>query len=168
MSQKLETKLATIAALAEEREEENWNFRTFLKGKDPKAIDKKVHRLNNEISAAIDCLACGNCCKSFMISVEPEEVEPLANHLNKSVEEVKEKYLEQSSEGDLIISTIPCHFLDDKKCAIYQNRFSTCREFPHLYKDNFISRLFSVVQNYAICPIVFNLYEALKDEMDFR
>ncbi len=166
--QHLETNLATIAGLAEDREDENWEFRSFLKGRDSSIIDEHVHRLNKEIAAQIDCTACGNCCKTFIISVEPEELEPLATHLGQPVHEVKEKYIEQSSEGNFIINTIPCHFLSNNKCSIYDHRFSTCRKFPHLDKDDFTQRLISVIKNYEICPIVFNVFEALKLEMNFR
>ncbi len=164
----LETNLTIIAQLAEEREDENWDFRSYLKGEDSSVIDEKVQRLNKEIAAQIDCTTCGNCCKTFMISVEPDELMPLAHHLGQTEMVVKEKYVEQSSEGDYIINAIPCHFLSDNKCTVYENRFSTCREFPHLHKDGFTSRLFSVVQHYAICPIVFNVYEALKMETGFH
>ena len=163
----LETNLAVIARLAEEREEENWEFRSFLKGEDSSIIDEQVQRLNKEIAAHIDCTACGNCCKTFMISVEPEELKPLATHLGLTELAIKEQYVEQSSEGDYIINAIPCHFLNDNKCTVYENRFNTCREFPHLHKYGFTSRLFSIVQHYAICPIVFNVYEALKKETGF-
>ena len=163
----LETNLAVIARLAEEREEENWEFRSFLKGEDSSIIDEQVQRLNKEIAAHIDCTACGNCCKTFMISVEPQELKPLATYLGQTELAVKKQYVEQSSEGDYIINAIPCHFLNDNKCTVYENRFNTCREFPHLHKDGFTSRLFSIVQHYSICPIVFNVYEALKKETGF-
>ena len=168
MINKIETNLKTIALLAEEREDENWRFRSYLKGKDGDEVDARVHRLNTEISAKIDCTTCGNCCKTFMISIEPDELEPLAAHLNQPVKEVQEKYIEQSTEGNFIINKIPCHFLSDNTCTIYHHRFNTCKEFPHLHKEGFTQRLMSVIQNYDICPIVFNVYEALKKEMNFR
>ena len=39
------------------------------------------------------------------------------------------------------------------------------RPFPHLHKEEFIFRLWGVVENCPICPIVFNVYEQLKDEL---
>ncbi|MEO7313404.1 MAG: YkgJ family cysteine cluster protein [Chitinophagaceae bacterium] len=162
-----EINLEKIALLAEEREDENYRFRSYLKGRNGDETDSFVHRLNKEISAQIDCTSCGNCCKSFMISVEPAELEPLAAGLGQTAEAVKTKYMEESSQGDLIVNTIPCHFLSDNKCTVYEHRFHTCREFPHLHTPQFTSRLFSVMQHYAICPIVFNVVEALKEEVGF-
>ena len=39
------------------------------------------------------------------------------------------------------------------------------RSFPHLDKEEFVTRLWAVVDNYSICPIVFNVYEILKDKL---
>lgn len=154
--------------MADEREEENDDFRIFLKMSSRNDIDDIVHELNDTITPQIDCTQCGNCCKSLMINVTTEEAESLAINLNTPVEILKEKYLEVSEQGQMLINTIPCHFLNDTKCTIYENRFSDCREFPHLHKDRFTSRLFSTLMHYSICPIIFNVVENLKKELNFK
>ncbi len=68
----------------------------------------------------------------------------------------------------MIINSIPCHFLKDTTCTIYQNRFTECREFPHLHKANFKARFFSTIQYYSMCPIIFNVTETLKDKLGFK
>lgn len=103
-----------------------------------------------------------------MINVTPTEAEALAIKLNTPLAELKDKYLEESTQGNLLINTIPCHFLKETKCTIYENRFSDCREFPHLHKDKFTSRLFSTLMHYSICPIIFNVVEELKVELNFK
>jgi len=164
----LETNLAKIAVLAEEREDENYDFRAFLKGKSNREVDIIVHRLNEEVSAAIDCTSCGNCCKSLMVSILPEERHFFGDHFTIDQTAAEEKYLAAGTDGDTIMSNMPCVFLSENKCTVYENRFSDCREFPHLHKADFTSRLFSVIGNYGMCPIVFNVFEALKKEMDFN
>ena len=57
----METDLIKIKNISEEREDENWHFRTFLKGYDIKHLDSIVHELSKHVSEAIDCTACGNC-----------------------------------------------------------------------------------------------------------
>jgi hypothetical protein len=54
-----------IENIAKEREDENWYFRTFLKGYDNIHLDSIVHELFKQVSEAIDCTACGNCCKKL-------------------------------------------------------------------------------------------------------
>ncbi len=153
---------------AEIKEEENGNFRIFLKGMDSDELDKIVHPIAENITNQIDCTTCAACCKSLMINVTEEETILVAEHLKVSENLFKEKYVEKSSEGEMIINAIPCHFLEDTKCGIYENRFSDCREFPHLHKNNFNRRLFSTIMNYEICPIIYNTIEALKIETGFK
>lgn len=127
-----------------------------------------VHRLNDEISPKIDCTLCGNCCKSLMVGIKPEERIFFAEHFQLSNEEAAEKYLATGINGDTIMSNMPCVFLKENSCTIYEDRFSDCREFPHLHQDGFVNRLFSVLSSYGMCPIVFNVVEAMKTELGFR
>lgn len=162
------TDLHKITLLAADKEVENDHFKNFLKQQDDEQIDQIVHQLNEEIAPQIDCTQCGNCCKSLMINVTPEETESLAEHLSMNITVVKEKYIEVSAQGQMIINTIPCHFLQEKSCTIYQNRFTECREFPHLHKPNFKARFFSTIMYYPMCPIIFNVIETLKEKLDFK
>lgn len=168
MRQALELNLKKIAAEALLREEENFAFRSFLKGCDPQETDEKVHHLNKDISAHIDCTTCGNCCRTFMISLDNEDIVRSSAYVDMQPDEFKRKYLEESSEGNYIFSRIPCHFLHENKCTIYEGRPEDCRSFPHLHKKGFTSRLLSAIDHYGICPIVYNVMEALKAETGFR
>lgn len=166
--QPLVTNLSEIKDLAEQREQENDNFRTFLKQRNSKKVDITVHKLNDIITPQIDCTACGNCCKSLMINVTAEEADNLAAHLQTTVTDLKQKYLEESTEGQMVVNQIPCHFLSGTRCSIYEHRFEGCREFPHLDKDNFTNRLFGTMMYYSVCPIIFNVVESLKEELHFN
>jgi len=97
-----------------------------------------------------------------MINVTASEIISVSKNLNTNETDFKNKYIEESLNGQFIINTIPCHFLDDKICSIYENRFNECREFPHLHKSNFKQRLFATLIHYSICPIIFNVVEQLK------
>lgn len=102
-----------------------------------------------------------------MINVEDAEIAPVSAKLNLPVNSFKEKFIETSQEGQMIINAIPCSFLSENKCTVYSDRFSECREFPHLHKKNFKGRLFGTLMHYAMCPIIFNVIEALKKETGF-
>jgi Fe-S-cluster containining protein len=162
------TDLTQIAAIAAANENENDAFRIFLKQQDSGTVDAIVHEINAVVTPQIDCTQCGNCCRSLIINVTPEETISLALHLKEKIEVVKEKYIEISSEGQMIVNTIPCHFLANSSCTIYENRFTECREFPHLHKENFTGRLFGTLMYYALCPIIFNVVESLKEKLEFK
>ena len=105
-----QTDLVFIAAASLEKVEENDYFLRSLKNRNTEELDVIVHSVYDEISAAIDCTLCGNCCKSLVINVMQQEIAPLAAHLHLSVEDTKEKYIEESQQGNCFINTIPCHF----------------------------------------------------------
>lgn len=150
------------------KEEENDHFLLYLKHTDGKVIDTLVHQLNDEVREAIDCTSCGNCCRSLMINVEPGEPEILSVHLNISLPVLKEKYIEESQQGRMIVNTIPCHFLEDNKCTVYEHRFKECHEFPHLHKPGFIQRFPGTLMHYGRCPIIFNVIESLKTLINYE
>lgn len=154
--------------MAVAKEKENDHFRHFLLDKNGHKIDELVHAINARVEPVIDCTQCGACCKTLMINVSPAEAETVAGHLNISTTIFKEKYIEESLQGNFIMSSIPCHFLEGSKCSIYEHRFSGCREFPHLDRKNFKDRLFGTLMYYAMCPIIFNVVEELKIATGFK
>ena len=169
----METDLIKIENLAKEREVENWSFRTFLKGYYIKNLDKIVHKLFKQVSEQIDCTACGNCCKTIQPSLKKKDIDNLSKSLNITPDQFITKYVDKDEDGDNILNQLPCPFLNDNKCAQYDSRPVVCASYPHLHKKDFVFRLIGVVNNYSICPIVFNVYEALKttlksDFIDFQ
>ena len=159
--------LTIIAEKADEREEENARFRAWNKDRDERSIDQMVHTINHEVSSAIDCTECGNCCKNLVINVEPSDAISCAGSMNMKTEDFLEKYIETSAQGQFFISAIPCHFFAEKKCTIYENRFTACREFPHLHKEGFLNRLSGTMMHYGKCPIIYNVVEELKLSLQF-
>ncbi len=150
------------------KEEENQRFRDFLGEYSGDAIDAAVFELNETISAQIDCTTCGNCCKSLMVNITNEEADRLSGHLQQSRNDFDAQHLEKGSNGLMIINSMPCHFLANNKCTIYEYRFSGCKEFPAMHLPHFKERLFTTFMHYGRCPIIFNVVEQLKDEMGFE
>ena len=157
-----------IKTISEEKLDENDAFRSYLQKIDSNELDKKVHAINDIITPQIDCTQCGACCRQLMINVTEEEKLKVAHHLQIIPEDFKDKYLEESMQGKLIMSSIPCHFLAESKCTVYENRFTECRAFPHLHETNFKGRLFGTLVHYAMCPIIYNVVEELKLEVGFK
>lgn len=162
------TDLTAIAINAEKNEAINLQFGELLKQKDPAEIDQLVFKLNDEITPQIDCTDCGNCCRSLMINVDNADATRLAEHLQLDKEAFYEKYVERSSQGSLaVMNTIPCHFLQENKCTVYEARPTECRVFPGLHNPGFTKRLFTIFMHYGRCPIIYNVVEKLKDETHY-
>jgi Fe-S-cluster containining protein len=162
----IEKDINKIRRLAKQKEGENYKFRSFLKGCDMGRIDVIVHRLYRAISSKIDCKTCGNCCKKVLPVLNKKDIKRLTNGLKISVDIFKDKYLiEKENNGGITFNKKPCPFLNSKICSQYKYRPEDCRSYPHLHKKYFVSRLINVIENTSICLIVFNVYEALKEEV---
>ena len=163
----IETDLSKIEYLASEREDENFRFRSFLKRKDGKQVDRIVHRLHREITGHINCTLCGNCCYRLKPESQEEDIAILARIENITPDDFEHNYCEDDY-GDTYLNTVPCRYLEGKKCRIYEHRPEQCRRFPSTDREGFVSKSLGLLRYYEICPIVFNIMERLKDEMKFR
>lgn len=165
----LETDPKVIESLAKEREGENWEFRRFLKGMDMEGekLDGLVRELFEEVSAQVDCCACANCCRKVLPLMDAMDVTQLASGLGMPEEMVLERYLvpDEEERDRFMFNRKPCPMLADNRCRVYDSRPEDCQSFPHLHKDGFRSRLISVIENSEICPIVYHVFERLKEAL---
>jgi len=165
----IEKNLHIIDRIAREKEEENWKFRSFLKQLDIdiEKLDAIVHQITTEVTSQIDCTECGNCCKHVRPELDTEDITRFATGLKMSIAKLQAKYLTQDENtgSNQVFNSLPCPFLENNMCTNYECRPKACASYPHLDKDEFVFRLWSVVENYGICPIVFNVYNQLKIEL---
>ena len=164
----LETNLVRIGKLAEQKDRENWEFRTHLKGCDlhPREIDAIVHRLHAYVASKIDCRECGNCCRELGAVMEAKDIARMAGAEHLTPAEFKRKYLDRTREkGRFVVRQRPCPFLSGTVCRHYDIRPKSCAEFPFLHKPDFTTRSIMVLWNLPLCPIVYNVYELLKAEV---
>ena len=164
----LETHIQRIKQLAAQRADENWEFRGFLKASpvSSKKLDAAFLRHYQEVAAAFDCTACGNCCREALPELTPLDVKRLTAGLNLAEEQVHQRYLQAGEEpNSTTFKARPCPFLSDHKCMVYDLRPDACRSYPHLHQPDRVFSLTGIVANYSICPIVFNVFERLKKEL---
>ena len=143
-----------IRRISKEKRIENKAFVAYLNDGDSDKVDNIVHRLYEKVASQIDCVMCGNCCRNIRPPVKDEVLQLYLTKEDLS----KYKY----AWG------FTCKNLDGNKCKIYTDRYDECRLFPYLDQNNFISRMPGVLQNYEICPIVFNVVEQLKVELNWK
>ena len=160
--------LKRIKSLAQRRDDENWEFRSFLKQIDlgMEELDEVVHRIVTDVTSEIDCTQCANCCRMTEPVLDEDDVTEFCSGLKTAVLEFKDEFLIQDEESSKYrFREQPCAFLNGNLCSNYDHRPKDCRSYPHLHKPEFATRLFGVLENYAVCPIVFNSYEWLKAEL---
>ena len=164
----METNVNKIKELSKKKGNENWKFRSFLKGCEipSERIDSIVHKLYQKISSQIDCKTCANCCKEILPVLDQEDIKKFSKGLGVTTTRFKDQYLVRDKDSKrYVFNKKPCPFLKDNLCLHHAYRPKDCISYPHLHKKDFIFRLISVINNYSICPIVFNVYENLKSEI---
>lgn len=167
----IQTDLEKIRYYGSKNEKRNWDFRSFLKNYDMSIdeMDEIVNRLAHDFSEKIDCKKCYNCCTILRPSLTQEDILRISKANNMESDEFKDKFLEyDAQEDEFAIKTSPCPFLDENVCSVYECRPESCQSYPHLEKKEFVFRLIGVVENYSVCPIVFNTFEELKVRFGFQ
>jgi Fe-S-cluster containining protein len=154
-----------VERLAEEREDENWDFRDWIKiefGFEDERLMSVVRELADEITAQIDCTQCANCCEKTSTDLDDNDIKRLAAALGMTVPVLQETYLEfEEDRGGRWYLDAPCPLLDGKLCRVYEARPIPCREYPHLHND-FRAASISRIHSTFTCPIVFNVVEEMK------
>lgn len=178
----MEVNAKNVRLLAEQVDDENFEFRRFLKWQDAlsdEELDELVWETTRRIWAGFDCTTCGNCCRELVPTVTAEEVERLAVRLGVSVETFHEQYVERVATPDeddvdpggpvqWRLRGRSCPFLKGNRCTVYEDRPTQCRKYPYLYEPNFSRRLIAMLERTYTCPVVYQVLEALKRELPFR
>lgn len=157
--------LVQLSKLAEQAAPQSEVF--FRKNKKRlESMDDVVHELHHRFTAQTDCLACANCCRTLGPRITDKDVERIAKVLRMKPSVFYNTYLRTDEDGDMVFSSMPCSFLmTDNHCMIYENRPKACREYPHTDRKKFYQIANLSVQNTSICPIVYQVIEALKTEL---
>jgi len=141
--------------------------KAFLKSiKKRKKLDALTGKIHKQVFNEVDCLQCANCCKSIPPIVKKGDTKRIAKHLNLSEIEFSEKYLLVDEDGDTVINSSPCPFLEkDNSCRIYHYRPNACRAYPHTAEYEFMDNLHLHSQNSKYCPAVFHILERLSQKI---
>jgi uncharacterized protein len=142
----------------------NLAFLDSLTRKTEKVVDRTARRLHREAFAIIDCTRCANCCKTMTPTCTQEEAAAIAGHLDMDKGEFVAAYLERSKDGDRLKPRIrPCPFLGtNSRCAIYEVRPASCRNFPHTNRSGFAFWGPFHSENAIHCPAVFYIIEQMR------
>ncbi|MFT5582234.1 MAG: Fe-S-cluster containining protein [Psychromonas sp.] len=124
-------------------------------------LDKSIHSLHDKAFKKIDCLSCANCCKTTSPIFRDIDIKRISKHQKSSEKNFIRNYLHQDDEGDYVLNSSPCTFLnlDDNTCNIYDVRPLACRGYPHTDRKNMHQILDLTVKNLDVCPAVANIVD---------
>ncbi len=137
-------------------------YKRFLEKADLRKTLRVLPDLHEKAFAKIDCLQCANCCKNYSPRFKSPDIKRIAKHLKIKETDFREKYLQLDSDGDEVLKSKPCPFLEsDNTCAIYDVRPSDCSRFPYTDEDVLLKRKNLTLMNATVCPAVFEVMEQL-------
>jgi len=172
MPEKLIRDIPLIQRYSRHNEAEDMSFRAFLKGRlnlSNEELDAVVQETTDEVWKQIDCLKCANCCRTLQIVVDDKDIQRLAQRLKMTTQQFAKQYVETDQYQTQYLKSTPCSFLgEDNRCSVYEDRPQACRDFPYLHAEGFRQRTFMMIDNTAVCPIVFNVWQQLKERLKFR
>jgi Fe-S-cluster containining protein len=162
---KIITELPLIRRYSRHNESQDIRFRAFLKFSNVSnaKLDTVVQETTDQVWKQVDCTKCANCCKTLDVVVDDADVKRLAEELKVSVKSFEHKYVAMRVGREKFLKGQPCVFLgDDNACRVYEHRPQACRDFPYLHAKDFRSRSLTMLANVDLCPIVFNVWQILK------
>jgi hypothetical protein len=146
---------------------QNNKFAQTLRAKNAKKLDLKANTIHDEVFLAIDCLKCGNCCKSIPPILNETDINRISRFLRLKPSDFKIQYTRVDEDSDTVMSHSPCPFLgDDNYCSVYEVRPKACREYPHTDNFEFSKNLKLHSVNSTYCPAVYHILERLKSAGD--
>jgi len=155
--------IAEIKALAFKNKKENATFFRQVGAKPAGKVDQAFQNLHEEVFSEVNCLDCGNCCKSLGPKLNSADIRRISNVLRIKASEFEQKYLRMDEDDDYVFKIMPCAFLaEDNTCIIYEDRPRACREYPHTDQRKMHKVLDITLKNISVCPAVFEIVERLK------
>ena len=124
---------------------------------------QQVQSVHNEVFQRIDCLQCGNCCKTASPVFTRTDAERIAGFLGMKTGKFETTFLKPDHDGDLVPQQIPCPFLNpDYTCRVYEVRPKSCRNYPHTDTKEAWERPVLLAKNTITCPAAFQIVEKIK------
>lgn len=137
-------------------------YKQFLARADKNTVLRKLPDLHEQAFANVNCLDCAACCKNYSPRFKTPDLKRIAKHLKMKEGDFIEKYLRLDEDGDYVVRSKPCPFLDsDNYCSIYEVRPSDCERFPYTDEDVILKRQPLTLKNSEFCPIVYFVLEKL-------
>ena len=129
----------------------------------PEGMEELVEKTDAKVWEQVHCMECANCCKTMTPVYTKDDIVRIATHLRMKPADFRSKWLKKEEDtGNWVNNEVPCRFLADNKCSIYEVRPIDCAEFPHHNKKPFDAYNETFKNNLVHCPATLHLIERLK------
>ena len=129
------------------------DYKHFLQRTDKNKVLRQLPKLHEEAFENINCLNCAACCKNYSPRFKTPDIKRISKHLKMKEGIFIETYLKLDNEGDYVVKSTPCPFLEnDNHCSIYDVRPSDCERFPYTDEDVLLKRQHITQKKFNLLP----------------
>lgn len=154
--------LKNLKGRAASRRKEHERVVRTLKGMNSREAELLLQAEHETVFARIDCLACGNCCRTLGPRLTQRDLTRLAGDFRQKPAAFIAARLRRDEDGDLVFKSMPCPFLkEDNFCSVYANRPKACADYPHTREKQSNLLLSLLLPNAGVCPAVYLILESL-------
>lgn len=162
----LQEEIRQLHTQAGQKRKEHLRLVQQLKKMKPFDVDELFHTEHETVFEEIDCLDCGNCCRTTPALLLHEDISTISKHLRMSAAKFMDEYVRKDEDGDFVFKHTPCSFLNaDNYCSIYEVRPNACREYPHTHQKKMTKILDLTLTNAGICPAVARILDRLEETL---
>ncbi len=155
---------AKILRQAELEYEDNKKFIMVLKKVKAKNLDREINMLHDRAFEEIDCLKCGNCCRTVPAIIQKKDIETMAKRFHCRPIVWEKEYTTLDEDDDRVMAQCPCPFIaDDNYCMYYEDKPKYCRDYPYTDKTRLRNYLRETMENTKVCPAVYKIIGWLKE-----
>jgi uncharacterized protein len=130
-----------------------------------KNLDARLSAAQDRGFEKVNCLDCGNCCRSLGPRLHNRDINRLAKTLCMKEKDFEQQYLRLDEENHMVFRTPTCPFIEaDNQCFVYHDRPRACEQYPHLEERNQLGRGTLLLADAAVCPVVVLALEEMLPE----
>jgi Uncharacterised protein family (UPF0153). len=117
-------------------------------------FDQTVARYHDEVFEKIDCMQCGNCCRSIGPRMRDKDIKIVCKEIGETPKAFAARYLKPDVDPDFyVMKSLPCPFLNgDISCSVYEKRPLSCEEFPYTRMHGVQRHLVRLGYSSQFCP----------------
>ncbi|MDX9897453.1 MAG: YkgJ family cysteine cluster protein [Spirochaetia bacterium] len=127
-----------------------------------KNFDHVVADFSEEAFLEIDCLKCGNCCRTIGPKMNEPEIKRACKAYGFEQKAFMSQRLERHDELGWMCASMPCPFLEENNtCGIYTLRPKDCDDFPYMTQRGIQRDLGRLAFNTVFCPAAYLIAEKI-------
>jgi len=127
-----------------------------------KNFDHVVADFHGEVFEVIDCLKCGNCCRTVGPKMNEPDIKRACKAYGLEQKSFVRNSLQRDEELGWMFRIMPCMFLqEDNTCAIYESRPNDCDDFPYTQERGIQRSLGRLAFNTEFCPAAYLIAEKI-------